>query len=338
MPGLFRLALAALSAICLSARAGAAADAYQDASALYKQGDRAGALVLLDNQLAVHPHDARARFLKGVILSQEDRRREAIELFTALSEEFPELPEPYNNLAVLYAAQGDYEGARTALERAIHAYPGYATAYENLGDVYAALAGQAYERALQLDATDATSRTKLALIKELVPARSLAPTATVAQAAPVGAPSTPRQPELPQPSSPAASAPKPTPDRTAQPEPEPNAQEQTQAVLKMVEDWARAWASKDVESYLSFYATDFRPAGGAARAKWAATRRDRIAKPKRITVEVISPTVMFKDRNHATVVFQQNYRADSAKSSLRKTLQVVRQGERWLIQQESISK
>src|SRR5438093_2806195 len=82
------------------------------------------------------------------------------------------MPEPYNNLAVLYAGQGDYQKARKALETAIRTHPSYAVAHENLGDIYATLASQAYDKALQLDSGNAAARKKLALIKELVPAKS----------------------------------------------------------------------------------------------------------------------------------------------------------------------
>ena len=81
---------------------------------------------------------------------------QAIATFTKLTEDFPELPEPYNDLAVLHAAQGDYDKARAALEMAIRTNPGYATAHENLGDIYARLASQAYCKALQLEVANAT--------------------------------------------------------------------------------------------------------------------------------------------------------------------------------------
>jgi tetratricopeptide (TPR) repeat protein len=47
-------------------------------------------------------------------------------VFSKLTEDYPELPEPYNNLAVLYAQQKQYDKARTALEMAIRIHPGYA--------------------------------------------------------------------------------------------------------------------------------------------------------------------------------------------------------------------
>jgi tetratricopeptide (TPR) repeat protein len=88
-----------------------------------------------------------------------------------LNEEYPELAEPYNNLAVLYAGQGDYDKARAALQAAVRSNPAYATAYENLGDVYLRLAARAYERAQALDAGRGALAPKVAQVKSLVPDR-----------------------------------------------------------------------------------------------------------------------------------------------------------------------
>jgi ketosteroid isomerase-like protein len=89
-------------------------------------------------------------------------------MFQGLVQDYPTMPAPYNNLAVLYGSQGDYEKARTTLEKALRANPETATAYENLGDVYAQLASQAYEKALQLRKPDASTPVKLGLLRELV--------------------------------------------------------------------------------------------------------------------------------------------------------------------------
>jgi tetratricopeptide (TPR) repeat protein len=155
------------------------ADDYQEGNRLYKEGKRAEALDRLNAYLAQHPKDARARFLSGVILTEQNKVQDAIKVFTELTQDYPELPEPYNNLAVLYAGLGDYDKARKALEMAIRTHPSYAVAHENLGDIYATLASQAYDKALQLDNNNATARKKLALIKELFPAKTAA---TLAQA------------------------------------------------------------------------------------------------------------------------------------------------------------
>jgi Flp pilus assembly protein TadD len=159
---------AVLVALALACSAGARADDVSDARTALRTGDRTAALVAIDRHLAAKPQDAEARFLRGVILNELGRSAEAFDVFFLLTQDYPELPEPYNNLAVLYAARGEYERARTALEMAIRANPRYATAYENLGDVHARLSTQAYEKAAELDASSQTARAKLALARELV--------------------------------------------------------------------------------------------------------------------------------------------------------------------------
>src|SRR5690349_6193588 len=155
-----------------------AADDFQEGSRLFKEGKRPEALERINTYLTQHPKDARARFLKGVILAEQNKNTEAIAVFTGLTEDYPELPEPYNNLAVLYASQGNYDKARSALELAIHTHPSYATAYENLGDVYAQLASRSHDKALQLDKSNASAQVKLSMVKDLFSSQKLAAAGT----------------------------------------------------------------------------------------------------------------------------------------------------------------
>jgi Flp pilus assembly protein TadD len=143
------------------------ADDYGDVNQLLQIGNLSEALTRADSYLITKPKDPQMRFLKGVIQRKAGDPSEAIATFTQLTEDFPELAEPYNNLAVLYAGQNQFDKARAALEMAIRTNPSYATAHENLGDVYAQLAGQAYSRALQLDSSNTTAQTKLTKIGEL---------------------------------------------------------------------------------------------------------------------------------------------------------------------------
>jgi tetratricopeptide (TPR) repeat protein len=103
----------------------------------------------ITNALSSKPRDAQWRFLEAVLLSETNQDREAIDAFEALTEEFPELAEPYNNLAVLYLRCNEPLRAQQALERAILNRPGYALAYENLGDLHAKLALDAYQKGLK---------------------------------------------------------------------------------------------------------------------------------------------------------------------------------------------
>ena len=145
----------------------ARADEYADVGALLRQGKPDEALAKADAYIAGKPRDPQMRFMRGVILSEQGRGADATVAFTQLTQDFPELPEPYNNLAALYAAQGQFDKARAALETAIKLKPDYATAFENLGDVYGRLAAQSYGRAQQLDAGSKSLPPKLTLVRQL---------------------------------------------------------------------------------------------------------------------------------------------------------------------------
>ena len=197
---------AALCALWLAAPSAGLAG-LDDAAALLKSGQHEQALVQVEQLLAANPKDPQARFLKGIILAEQGDAKAAGDVFERLTQDYPALPEPYNNLAVIYAAQGRYDQARVALEKSIRTHPSYATAYNNLGDVYSKLAGDAYDRALRLDASDAGGRKKLALVRELaapatplrVAGRTPAPSpAVIAKAAPpASAITAPAKPALP---------------------------------------------------------------------------------------------------------------------------------------------
>jgi Flp pilus assembly protein TadD len=105
--------------------------------------------------------------MRGVILTELGKTIEASAVFETLIQEFPEMPEPYNNLAVLHAAQGRYESAYRLLQQALVAQPNYVTAYENLGDLHLSMAEQAYGKAVELDANSRTAKAKLEVAREL---------------------------------------------------------------------------------------------------------------------------------------------------------------------------
>jgi len=165
---LVRIARACSLAAILIVPLAALADDYADVNQLARQGKYADALAKADRYLAAKPRDPQMRFLKGVVQAEAGQRAEAIATYTQLSQEYPELPEPYNNLAVLYAQQNEYDKAREALEGAVRANPGYATAHENLGDVYAKLASQSYAKAQQIEPANSSAATKLALVRQLL--------------------------------------------------------------------------------------------------------------------------------------------------------------------------
>lgn len=156
--------LLALACIFSPARA----DDYSDVLQLHRAGKHPEALKKAELYLEGKPKDPQMRFIRGVILSDSGKQDDALSAFSKLTEEYPELPEPYNNLAVIYASRNQYEKARVALEMAVRTNPGYATAHENLGDVYVKLAGQAYAKSQQLDSGARSLPPKLKLLGELL--------------------------------------------------------------------------------------------------------------------------------------------------------------------------
>jgi Flp pilus assembly protein TadD/ketosteroid isomerase-like protein len=333
---------------------------------LIKSGQNTQALKLIDEALAKNPKDPAMRFRRGVTLSMLDRKAEALQVFQKLVEDHPEMPSPYNNLAVIYASQGDYDKARAALERAIRTNPAYATAYQNLGDVYAQLANQAYTKALQLDKSDTSLPPKLVLLRELVnvpagasvpaaatvaaaptpPAPAPAPAATkpvqVAAAAPAPVPApaptpapTPRPAPAPAPAAkPAAPAPvaAPTPAPAPAPVAAPNAIAEVEAAVRA---WAAAWSHRDMAGYLGAYTADF--TGNARSHKaWEDDRRARIEPRKHISVG-ISELRVSVNGDKAEARFRQSYESDTLNTSGHKTLSLVRAPSgKWLIRQESV--
>ena len=306
-----------------------AASEVDDIQKLMQKGAYKDALTLADKSIASKPRDANLRFLKGVLLAQMDRKQEAAAVFTALTQDFPQLAEPYNNLGVLLAASGELDRAREVLERAVQVAPGYATAHENLGDLYARLSTQSYEKATQLDANNAKTRNKLVLAREL--SNAVAVTAPAAMAGNDAA--------LPPVRSPARQAivvngAQSLAARPATPASVAGGPDE-KAVLDAVQRWAQAWSARDLKQYLASYAPDFRPAHGASLEAWKAERSKRIANKGNIQVQVMQPAVRIEG-DKASVKFIQVYEADQLKSRDAKELVLIRQGQDWLIQQEKV--
>lgn len=330
------------------------ADEYADASQLVRASKFSEALVKVEGFLATKPSDPQMRFLKGVIQRNLGKQADAIVTFTKLTEDFPELPEPHNNLAVLYAGQGQYDKARIALELAIRTNPSYSTAHENIGDVYARLASQAYNKALQLDSANMAVAPKLALIREvfkpnLANARHVTAASTAASLDPVVALSAAPASEAPtaavsKPASlPVVSLSDPTVSPATQatgttentkPLPTVTYGDPQKSAEAAVLAWAQAWSTQNMDAYLAAYAAEFKPSGKQSRSAWEQDRRHRITGKTHISVKVTELHAKVTGDN-AVAKFRQAYKADSLSVSSRKTLVLQRVNNQWLITKEA---
>ncbi|HET8869398.1 MAG TPA: tetratricopeptide repeat protein [Aquabacterium sp.] len=351
------------------------ADEIAEVQKLLSAGKNPEALQKADQYLTGKPKDPMMRFLKGISLSQAGRTTDAIAVFVKLTEDYPELPEPFNNLAVLYAQQGQYEKSRTALEMAIRTNPSYATAYENLGDVYAKLASQAYSKALQID-TKSGVAPKLAMIKELFPrernallasasgatsyqapaptprAVAPAPAPMPAPVQPSVAPTPPAAPVRPQPPA-VAPAPKPTPAPAAStqiashnaplPEAKPASRPEPKVEVssgkeREVESTIHGWVAAWSKKDLNGYFSYYGREfnPGKSRKAWEDERRSRILGKRNISIKISGLKVTVSG-NKATATFRQEYRADGLSIGGSKKLELVRSGNTWLIVKETAS-
>lgn len=332
-------ALRGAALVAVFAASSAYADDYGDVGQLVRAGKFTEAMSKADAYLASKPNDPQMRFLKGVILRNTGKQPEAIATFTKLTEDYPELPEPYNNLAVLYASQNEFDKARTALEMAIKTNPSYATAHENLGDVYARLASQAYNKALQLDGSNAAVPPKLATIREVFkpnlnnPKPGVMPAASAPVAPPAPAVAVAVAPAVVVTPTPTAVV-KPAPVAAPNPEPVATSNNDVKDVEVAVNKWAKAWAAQDMAGYLAAYGKDFDTPGKQSRSAWEAERRNRIVGKSNIEVTLSELSVSVNAAG-AKARFRQAYKAGAFAVTSRKTLDLVKVRNQWVIVKET---
>jgi ketosteroid isomerase-like protein len=329
------------------------ANSLEEASQSLKSGQHARALEQIDKYLGDKPKDAQGRFLKGIILTGLNKQNEAITVFKKLAEDYPELPEPYNNLAVIYAQQKQYEKAKEALEMAIRTHPAYATAHENLGDIYSRLASQAYGKALQIDASNASAQTKLAMINDLVGSSKVSAGKTPTPPAPapmiVAAAEPPKpapavkpeavKPDVPKPIESVRSAEiksAPTPKHEPSKSDAGKSGDSISEITTAIDNWLVAWSKKDVKGYLSFYAKDFQTPKGLSRKEWETERAQRVGKPGKIDVGHDKLSIKIESGDKAVVRFRQQYKSANLSTASGKTLVMVKHEGKWLIQQERV--
>lgn len=352
------------------------ADEYTDVSQLVRSGKYPEALTRADQFLGTQPRDPQMRFLRGVILRETGRTAEAVTVFTRLTEDYPELPEPYNNLAVLFAGQGQYDKARNALEQAIRTNPSYSTAHENLGDVYAKLASEAYNKALQLDGGAGNAvAPKLSVIKELFvpnnrvqktvappaaavpaspgPTTAPAPTPAAKPATPAPAPAAaptpapavgtasapaPATAKLPTPA-PAAVAAAPTPAPATAPKPAAPEPAAANVGNKDVESAVRAWAAAWSSKDIKGYLGAYgKEFDPPGNMSRTAWEEERRARiAGKASISVkLENLAVSVNGGRATAKFRQDYKAGGLAVSSRKTLELQKSGDRWKIVRESV--
>jgi tetratricopeptide (TPR) repeat protein len=275
------------------------------------------------------PNQANTRFLTAYAYQMTGQTDEAIKLYEALIRDEPELPEPRNNLAMIYLDKGDYDHATDLLVSAINTNISYAIAYANLSQVYKGIASEAYRRAISQSDEPAkyTHDFDLTAITwldnqsaEIAPQVASLPVTSTIPTAPVD-----KKPAAINATA-AEDAPQPTLVNVAN---------RDTLLIETVRNWANAWASKDFTRYTASYAADYRDKF-ATHEQWVNYRRERILRPGDIKVEVTNFTVRQRDSDRASVDFTQAFSSPNYSDRVVKRLDFSRIGSQWKIASERV--
>jgi Tetratricopeptide repeat len=135
---------------------------------LIKERKYPDAIKAIDAALVKTPRNVQLRFIKARLQVELRDVNAARATWIEITQQFPELPEPYNNLAALAANQGQWIEARDYLELALKLRPDYVLAQGNLADVYLRLADRYYSSASKLQPSQREYGQRARAIKEIL--------------------------------------------------------------------------------------------------------------------------------------------------------------------------
>ncbi|MGE4596616.1 MAG: hypothetical protein AAEA78_01405 [Methylophilaceae bacterium] len=269
------------------------------------------ALQKIKSELRITPNDARLLFYKGLILTKINKKKEAILTFTNLINQHPSLPEPYNNLAVLYAGFGKLELAKETLEKAILTNKSYSTAHINLGDIYTQMATNAYNKALEIDNKNKIAHNKLKLITELFNYQPSTEEKKITISKLENHQQTNKIPN--------------------------NKTEVLKEIKETMKIWESAWENRDLEVYLNTYSINFKYPNNMLKKQWEQYRADRILNKKEIIITISK--INYKiNKDVVTASFIQNYKSNNYNNSSQKTLVFQYESNHWVILEEYTGK
>jgi hypothetical protein len=252
--------------------------------------------------LEQNPRHSQARFLTAYAYQMSAQTEQAIRLYQGLIEDNPQLPEPRNNLAMIYLAQGDYDRASQLLVEALNTHSSYAIAYDNLSQVYKGIASEAYRRAVSESSEPSryTHKIELTAITELETAPEQLPASESVTA-----------PTL------------------------VNFANQKTLLIESVKSWAQAWSDKNFAVYTGFYTPQYR-AKFQSHQQWIEQRRNRIMRPGTINVEVSDIQIKWRSENRAIIDFEQAFDSPRYSDRVKKRLGFNLTGSEWKITEERV--
>ncbi len=272
---------------------------------LLKKGSYNAAETLVNNQIQDNLNNPELLFYRGIIENNLGENNKAIDTFRELTERFPELPEPFNNLAVLYAEKGQFRLAKEILEQAIKTNPSYLTAHINLGDIYTKMASEAYNKALEIDKTNNVAITKLSMITQLFNYQPNTKNTSI----------------------------KLLNTQTKTKDIKLSKEQIEKKVLDAIDNWKTAWEEKNMANYLGAYSLNFNYPNEMSKLQWEKYRTSRIISKKTINILIASIKLKFK-KEKVIATFTQNYKSGKLNQTSNKTLIFSREKDQWVILEE----
>ena len=277
----------------------------EEIKVLLKNGSYDDAETLTNQSIENNLNNPELLFYRGIIETNQGKKNQAIDTFRDLTERFPQLPEPFNNLAVLYAEKGQFRLAKEILEQAIKTNPSYLTAHINLGDIFTKMASEAYNKALEIDKSNNIAITKLSMITQLFNYNPNTKNTAIDSI------KTKDEVKIIRPSN----------------------KELRKSILNSIENWKTAWEGKDMKNYINAYSSNFIYPNNMTKSEWEKYRTNRIVPKKIINISISNIKLKFK-KETITATFTQNYKSGRLNQTSNKSLTFVGDDGRWLILEE----
>lgn len=263
---------------------------------LYEQAALSGEKMLED-----HAGNPDIEFLTAYAYQMNQQNREATRHYRNLIRQHPDLPEPRNNLAMIYLADGDYDRASELLVKAINTHRSYATAYQNLSNIYTGIASEAYRRAVSesSEPVNYANEIELTALPRLTPSGQDKPAfnfpdTELTESAAIG----------------------PT-------------------LATRIMGWAQAWSEKDLDTYIAYYSDQHKPEF-ASHEDWVEHRKQRILRPGFIKIGVRNIQIRAQTRNLAIIDFEQTFDSLDYSDNVIKRLGLSRIDSQWKITDERV--
>lgn len=261
---------------------------------LLNQENYSEALTEIELRLHDNPNVMPLLFLKAKTLDQVGKNQQSMVVYHKIIRLYPDHPEAYNNLAVLYATQGELQRAKNILQKGLATNPAYFKIYTNINTIFLEMARDSYIKALRLGVKQHTvsllsfSKIKYSTKNNALSSRSKNPESDIIV-------------------------------------------KNNEDIISVLHAWAAAWSAQDAKLYLSFYGKQFKPASGFSRQQWIKQRQQRLSHPRWIDVQLSNFTINKQTKNLASVIVTQVYRSNNFRDRSIKKIGLFYTSEGWQI-------